>query len=210
MTVLCHEKAFELAHAHVAKWEGGYFDHPSDPGGVTMYGVSLMFLKGLGLIEGDIDGDGDIDRDDVLAITKSTAKQIFRKHFWEIPRAPQLPPLVAMAFYDFAVNAGAGRAAIVLQEAINVLCPYAIKKLAGNVGPLTRSYSNNLASMGREADLVYAYLDRREDWYCRLAKAKPKSATFLRGWLNRTNDLRKLIAETVRSLENGNQAQGVA
>ena len=38
-----------------------------------MYGVSLMFLKELELWEGDIDGDGDIDRDDVLAVTKDTA-----------------------------------------------------------------------------------------------------------------------------------------
>ena len=70
------QEVFEAAHAHVAKWEGGYFDHPNDPGGVTMYGVSLMFLKGLDLWEGDIDGDGDIDRDDVLAVTKDTARDI--------------------------------------------------------------------------------------------------------------------------------------
>ena len=56
MSRLTHETAFNLAHAHVAKWEGGYIDHPNDPGGVTMYGISLMFLKSLGLVDGDIDG----------------------------------------------------------------------------------------------------------------------------------------------------------
>ena len=100
------QEVFEAAHAHVAKWEGGYFDHPDDPGGVTMYGVSLMFLKGLDLWEGDIDGDGDIDRDDVLAVTKDTARDIFKRHFWDRPRAGEMPPLVAVCFYDFAGNAG--------------------------------------------------------------------------------------------------------
>ena len=41
------------------KWEGGFFNYPSDPGGVTNFGVSLMFLKILGLQEGDINGDVD-------------------------------------------------------------------------------------------------------------------------------------------------------
>ena len=109
------QEVFEAAHAHVAKWEGGYFDHPNDPGGVTMYGVSLMFLKGLDLWEGDIDGDGDIDRDDVLAVTKDTARDIFKRHFWDRPRAGEMPPLVAVCFYDFAVNAGVPRAARMLQ-----------------------------------------------------------------------------------------------
>ena len=114
------QEVFEAAHAHVAKWEGGYFDHPDDPGDVTMYGVSLMFLKGLDLWEGDIDGDGDIDRDDVLAVTKDTARDIFKRHFWDRPRAGEMPPLVAVCFYDFAVNAGVPRAARMLQGLLRV------------------------------------------------------------------------------------------
>ena len=200
MPMLTSETAFELAHAHVAKWEGGFFDHPDDPGGVTMYGVSLMFLKSLDLIEGDIDGDGDIDRDDVLKITKDRARAIFKRHFWDKPCVEELPPLVAMAFYDFAVNAGTGRAAIVLQEGINVLCPKAIARLAPNVGPLTRAYSKQLAATGKESALVTAYLDRRANWYRRLAGAKPKSAVFLKGWLNRTNSCRDLINRTAREM----------
>ena len=194
MTKTDEMDVFSTAHAHVMKWEGGFFDHPNDPGGVTNFGVSLMFLKSLGLVEGDIDGDGDIARDDVLKITKEQARAIFKRHFWDKPRAADLPPLVAVAFYDFAVNAGTGRAAIVLQEGINVLCPKAIARLAPNVGPLTRAYSKQLAAIDREGELVAAYLDRRANWYRRLAVAKPKSAVFLKGWLNRTEDARRLAA----------------
>lgn len=196
---LTHQQAFELAHKHVAKWEGGYFDHPNDPGGVTNHGISLMFLKSLGLIDGDIDGDGDIDRDDVLAITKEKAREIFKKYFWDLGKAEKLPPLVSMAYYDLAVNAGTGRAAIVLQEAINKLKPGAIRNYAGNIGPLTQKYAKLLADEGKTQDLVEAYIERRSDWYRRLAKAKPKSAVFLKGWLNRTNDAQKLLAQTASS-----------
>lgn len=199
MTKSEEASVFNAAHAHVMRWEGGFFDHPNDPGGVTNYGVSLMFLKGLELVEGDIDGDGDIDRDDVLKITKEQARAIFKRHFWDKPRAAELPPLVAMAYYDLAVNAGNGRAALVLQEAINALRPGAIAKLAPNVGPLTRRYAGMLAAEGREAELALAYLDRRENWYRRLAKARPKSAVFLRGWLNRTDAARTLVQRAAKT-----------
>lgn len=199
MTKSEEASVFNAAHAHVMRWEGGFFDHPNDPGGVTNYGVSLMFLKGLDLVEGDIDGDGDIDRDDVLKITKEQARAIFKRHFWDKPRAAELPLLVAMAYYDLAVNAGTGRAAIVLQEAINALRPGAIAKLAPNVGPLTRRYAGMLAAEGREVELALAYLDRRENWYRRLAKARPKSAVFLRGWLNRTDAARTLVQRAAKT-----------
>lgn len=184
---------FNAAHAHVMKWEGGYFDHPNDPGGVTNFGVSLMFLKGLGLVEGDIDGDGDIDRADVLAITKDTARDLFKRHFWDIPRAAELPPLVAVAFYDLAVNAGTGRSAIITQEGINRAFPGAIQKLAPNVGPQTRSFSRQIANEGRQLLLTEYILEQRAAWYRRLAAAKPTSAVFLKGWLNRTDDCRSLL-----------------
>ena len=190
-----YDEVFEAAHTHVARWEGGFFDHKNDPGGVTNHGVSLMFLKGLGLLEGDINGDGEIDRKDVLAITKENARELFHRHFWSKPGAELLPPLIAVAFYDLAVNAGTGRAAIVLQEGINAASGHTvIASYAPNVGPLTRRYAAELASAGRQRRLADAYLTARGAWYRRLAAAQPGSAVFLSGWLNRTNDCRALMA----------------
>ena len=191
-----YTEVFEAAHAHVAKWEGGFFDHPADPGGVTNHGVSLMFLKSLGLLEGDVNGDGEISRADILAITKENAKTIFKRHFWDKPGAENLPPLIAAAFYDLAVNAGCGRAAIVLQESINAAGgKNVISAYAPNVGPLTRKYAADLAGSGGQLALAEAYLDAREAWYRRLAAAKPASAVFLKGWLNRTSACRTLLRE---------------
>jgi lysozyme family protein len=187
-------EVFEAAHAHVAKWEGGFFDHPADPGGVTNHGVSLMFLKSLGLLEGDVNGDGEISRADILAITKDNAKLIFKRHFWDKPGVEHLPPLIAVAFYDLAVNAGCGRAAIVLQEGVNAAKGNrVISAHAPNLGPLTRTYAAEFAASGRQLALANAYLDAREAWYRRLATAKTTSAVFLKGWLNRTNACRDLL-----------------
>lgn len=184
---------FEAAHAHVMKWEGGFFDHPNDPGGVTNFGVSLMFLKGLGLVEGDIDGDGDIDRADILAMTKETASDLFRRHFWDKPGADDLPPLVAVCFYDLAVNAGAGRSAKIVQEGINRYLPGSITELTPTLGPLTRKLAKDIAAAGNAPLLCEFILDERAAWYRRLARNKPKSGVFLKGWLNRTEDCRGLV-----------------
>lgn len=40
---------FERAHRFTARWEGGYVCHPDDPGGATNHGISLRFLRGLGI-----------------------------------------------------------------------------------------------------------------------------------------------------------------
>ena len=147
-----------------------------------MYGVSLMFLKGLALWEGDIDGDGDIDRDDVLAVTKDTARDIFKRYFWDRPRAGEMPPLVAVCFYDFAVNAGVPRAARMLQGLLRV----GVDGIVGR-NTLTAAASCN------QRELASFMLLERERWYRGLVAKKPKSAAFLRGWLNRTSDCRALV-----------------
>ena len=155
------QEVFEAAHAHVAKWEGGYFDHPNDPGGVTMYGVSLMFLKGLDLWEGDIDGDGDIDRDDVLAVTKDTARDIFKRHFWDRPRAGEMPPLVAVCL-GVVTGVGGGIIRDVLAREIPMILRTEIYATACIVGGIVHATAHdtfhlpleNSAMMGMVVTLV--------------------------------------------------------
>ena len=52
--------------------EGGYVDDPDDPGGATRFGISLRLLKKMGKL-GDIDGDGDIDADDIRRLSSDSA-----------------------------------------------------------------------------------------------------------------------------------------
>jgi hypothetical protein len=56
---------FERAMSFTGKWEGGFVNDPKDPGGATKYGISLRFLRDLAPELGDVDGDGDVDADDV-------------------------------------------------------------------------------------------------------------------------------------------------
>lgn len=187
---------FDAAQQFTAKWEGGLSDHPADNGGVTRYGVSLAFLKSLGVPAGDLNGDGVIDRRDVLEVTKVTAKKLFKREFWDRPGIDQLPSLISICAYDFAVNSGPGRAAIVLQQSINdFFGANKIAKYASNFGPLTRTFSLDIAEMHKQEPFCQLYIDKRAAFLENITVRNPSQKVFLKGWLNRTNDLKRYIKQ---------------
>lgn len=178
--------AFELAHTFTAKWEGGYVNHPNDPGGATNYGISLRFLEARGL---DIDGDGKVDEKDVRALTARTAAMIYREHFWDQPGLDRLPVLVAVAVYDAGVNMGVPRAVKHLQECRNALGGEYLA-VDGKLGLRTVARVEALC-VDVTAQLAFCakLLGRRRTFYHSITANNPKLAAFLKGWLLRTDAL---------------------
>lgn len=179
---MTEQEAFEKIHAHVAEWEGFISDDDGDPGGLTKYGVSLQFLKDLGMPVGDLNFDGEINRKDVLCVTPEKAKELFKKNFWDDPGANRLPLKAAMIYYDSAVNTGCRQTTKLLQRACGVSDD-------GVIGPETIKAANtcDLDSMCEK------FLQQREKFYNNLAASKSQFKKFLKGWLNRVAACRKLI-----------------
>lgn len=175
---------FELAQVFTADKEGGFSDDKRDPGGVTNYGVSLRFLRSIGH---DVDGDGGIDAADIKALTKADAKALFKEHFWDAMRLDGYPPLTAIATYDCAVNAGIGRAAKCLQEALNFY-PGEVLAVDGRIGPKTMARLRAVSVSG-DCALAMRCAKARRGFYIRLVVNNPEMACFRKGWINRVNDL---------------------
>lgn len=110
---------FDRAMAFVFRYEGGFVDHPNDPGGATNHGISLRFARSLGRLL-DLDRDGDVDAADIMLVTPAEAAKVYRERFWNTVRADELPAPIAMVAFDTAINCGPARAARWLQAGLGV------------------------------------------------------------------------------------------
>lgn len=175
---------FASALRWIFRAEGYLSDDPDDRGGITKYGISLRWLRSHP--DGDITGDGIVDADDIRALTPDAAARFYHSGFWLAANCHQLPAPLNVAVFDFAVNAGVSRAAMVLQESLRV-------RADGVIGPVTLRAALN--ADGHE--LLVDYLGRRALFYTDLVRANSSQAKFLRGWLNRLFRLQSYIATGV-------------
>src|SRR5437764_7132898 len=80
--------------------EGGYVNHPSDPGGPTNFGITLgdyrRYVK------------ADATTADVRAMKVEEAEAIYRTTYWDAMRGDDLPAGVDYCIFDYAVNSGTG------------------------------------------------------------------------------------------------------
>ncbi|MBP8216061.1 MAG: glycoside hydrolase family 108 protein [Thauera sp.] len=98
----------------VLRHEGGYVNHPSDPGGETNMGISRRSYPG----------------EDIRGMTRDRAGEIYRRDFWDAVQGDDLPAGLDLVAFDAAVNSGVSRGAKWLQQAVGVTAD-------GVIGPKT-------------------------------------------------------------------------
>jgi lysozyme family protein len=105
--------------------EGGYVDHPRDPGGATNMGITHITLA-------DWRGKP-VSKADVKGLTKREAGQIYRANYWNRVKGDQLPAGLDLVAMDGAVNSGVSRGAKWLQRGLG----FTGKDVDGGIGPVT-------------------------------------------------------------------------
>lgn len=152
----------------VLKHEGGYVNHPADPGGATNKGVTQKTYDGWRDKQG-------LPRQSVRNIADSEVQAIYRRDYWDAVRGDDLPAGVDYAVFDFAVNSGINRASRFLQDVVRVAAD-------GKIGPATLA-----AVKAMEArDVVNRLCDARMA-FLRGLNTFP---TFGRGWTARVDEVR--------------------
>lgn len=178
MTIFNHAVQVVLNH------EGGYVNHASDPGGVTNYGISLRWLQAQGELDGvddfDIDGDGDIDADDIKQMTVQDARDFYFRFWWSKYNYHLiLDSDIATKVFDMAVNMGSRQAHKLVQRAARA--DGQLLKDDGILGP--KSFRGINAC---NADVLLGALRVEcKCFYKMLIRQKPDFAVFEAGWLVR-------------------------
>jgi len=125
------ETAFDLLITH----EGGFSNHPDDPGGATMYGVTEVVARAEGYTG------------PMRELTLDFAKSVYRKRYWDACRCDQMPDALRYPLFDAAVNSGPSQAIKWLQAAVGV-------KADGALGPVTQQAVNMAAPQPTRQKMV--------------------------------------------------------
>jgi lysozyme family protein len=153
---------FPASLALILKSEGGFVNHPRDPGGMTNLGVTRNVWRDW--------VNRDVDEAEMRALTPELVAPLYKANYWDACKCDDLPRGVDYVVFDSAVNMGAFRAAKILQAALGVTAD-------GIIGRATIA----AATAADPVELLEAFSLGKEAFY----QSLPTFATFGKGWLNR-------------------------
>lgn len=184
---------FETAYSFTARWEGGLTDDAMDAGGITNFGVSFEFLKDCANLDSVkllcLGIKTPVTRKTIVDLRQDQARDIFRWRFWEVPGYERYALPLAVVLFDCSVNHGVLRAIKLAQKAFNSLGVGSALVVDGIQGPLTKAALESVDAL----ELAKAIVSERKAFYKAIVASRPSQKVFLRGWLNRANDLDKYI-----------------
>lgn len=167
---------FESSLKHLLAHEGGWSDHPADPGGATMKGVTLEVFR-------EFKRNPHITKEELRNISDEDLATIYKKRYWDAVRADELLSGVDYAVFDCAVNSGPGRAIKILQTCVGTTPD-------GGFGSVTMAavaqFQGDVAKT-----LVKEYCEKRLDFL----KSLKTFEVFGKGWERRVNEVEKTALE---------------
>lgn len=164
---------FQASLKLVLQSEGGNDDDPADHGGRTSRGITQREYDAWRKERGQ-------PTLDVWRAPQSDIDAIYHDEYWQ-PLCDTLSAGVDYLYFDMAVNAGPGRATILLQRALGVTAD-------GRVGPITRQA---IASADPKA-LIAKFSAQKEAFYRSLHQPR-----FIKGWLNRVASVQSNAAKMI-------------
>lgn len=165
--------AFPAALDELLTQEGGFENDPRDKGGPTNLGVTMAEWErytGRPATEADL-----------RALTPEKVAPLYRRDYWQACNCDKLPAGLALCVFDFAVNAGPGRAVRFLQRLVSA-------KQDGQCGAGTLGCLGSYLRLHGLPAAIQAYQDMRREYY----RSLPTFRAFGRGWLRRCDEVQAM------------------
>lgn len=160
---------FQTCLNAVLAHEGGWADHPEDPGGATMKGITIGTYRAW--------KGRSVSKAKLRAISDAEVAAIYRKKYWDAVRGDDLPSGLDFVAFDAAVNSGVSRGTKWLQGAVGVTAD-------GKIGPNTLSAAravDPIRAVNAACDARMQFLRRLKGW-----------PTFGKGWSRRVAEVREM------------------
>ncbi len=182
------DDTFAAAVALVLEHEGGYVDHPRDPGGATKYGITRRTLARWRAVR----PWWKLPKSAVRRLSRREARDIYRARYWERCQCQELPTGLDYVVFDAAVNSGPQRAVKWLQQVVGTT-------VDGVIGART------LAAAARYPpdQAITHYMNRR----VKFLRALSTFPTFGRGWLGRTASVHRRALQMAKATHSAAAAQ---
>ena len=161
-----YQKCLDIILHH----EGGYVNHPKDPGGETNLGVTKRVYDEWFVTE-------DLAPKDMKDLEVDDVAPIYKKNYWDRVKGDELPTGLDLCVFDFGVNAGTGRAAKYLQRLIGTTAD-------GGIGPNTLKALDEYVSLIGLDETIQKYQEARQGYYESLSTFE----TFGKGWTRRVKE----------------------
>lgn len=167
---------FEKALAAVLVHEGGFVNHPDDPGGMTNLGCTKAVWE-------EYVGHT-VNEKAMRALTPADVSPLYKRKYWDKIKGDDLPTGVDYCVFDCAINSGPGRAVKFLQGVIGT-------DMDGALGPKT------LAAVAAfdSKDLIQDYSKRRLSFMMDL----PTWGTFGKGWGRRVSEVEQTALQMTQA-----------
>jgi len=170
----------------VLRHEGGYVNHPDDPGGITNLGVTKKVYDAWTGKESTVD--------QMKALNDEDVKPIYEENYWNKIKGDELPNGLDLCIFDFGVNAGPSRAAKMIQKMADTT-------VDGGIGPNTIKAINALVKKDGLEEVINLYQTKRQAYY----ESLKHFDTFGRGWTRRNEDTTAYALEMAEWPEQWNE-----
>lgn len=165
---------FDAALKAILHHEGGFVNHPKDPGGMTNLGVTKrVWEEWVG---------HEVDEKAMRALTPADVDPLYRRKYWDRIKGDDLPTGVDYAVFDAAINSGPGRAAKWLQQTVGAVPDGAIG--AGTLGKVAEMEPTEIIEKYQATRLAFM-------------QSLPTWDTFGKGWGRRVTEVKEAALKMV-------------